>query len=380
MRTVPRGGQEPAGRPIRLAAWLLAVIALAVTAGGWLPVRADVTVTPRGIRVGEHPFFPVGIYYAPTEKFGQLRRMGFTVTHVWASGGEGTRRVLDESHRVGLRAVVELTEAHLRSNPFLPTIRQFVLASRAHPALLAWYLYDEPDREALGRIQQGFQLIRELDPAHPVLIVHNFPERGGPFVPYLDVFGVDPYPVPNMPLSFVSNQVIRARSVAGAGRPVWAVIQAFAKEVQGRPSRYPTPRELRNMVYQAIVAGASGILYFSYDWQGNLEERAPALWASLGPINHELASLAPALLADGRDDSQARVSSNADVRSLTRESSGQTYVILVNVDPMEARVQVHPPKGGNATVEVLFEARQLKVVDGAFTDTLEPHGVRVYRQ
>ena len=62
------------------------------------------------------------------------------------------------------------------------------------------------------------------------------------------------------------------------------------------------------------------------------------------------------------------------------ESSGQTYVILVNVDPTEARVQVHPPKGGNPTVEVLFEDRQLKVVDGALTDTLEPHGVRVYRQ
>ena len=235
MRSMTRGDQKPAGRPIRLAVWLLAMIALAVTAGGWLTVRADVTVTPRGMRVDDHPFFPVGIYYAPREKFGQLRRMGFTVTHVWASGGEGTRRVLDESHRFGLRAVVELTEARLRSNPFLPTIRQFVLASRAHPALLAWYLYDEPDREALGRIQQGFQLIRELDPAHPVLIVHNFPERGGAFVPYLDVFGVDPYPVPNMPLSFVSNQVVRARSVAGAGRPVWAVIQAFVQGGAGPP-------------------------------------------------------------------------------------------------------------------------------------------------
>ena len=55
-------------------------------------------------------------------------------------------------------------------------------------------------------------------------------------------------------------------------------------------------------------------------------------------------------------------------------------MILVNVDSAEARVQVQPPKSGNATVEVLFEDRQLKVVDGAFTDTLEPHGVRVYRQ
>ena len=125
MRTVPEAARSPPADPQtrRVAAGRDRP---RLTAGGWLPVRADVTVTPREIRVGEHPFFPVGIYYAPTEKFGQLRRMGFTVTHVWASGGEGTRRVLDESHRFGLRAVVELTEAHLRSNPFLPTIRQFV--------------------------------------------------------------------------------------------------------------------------------------------------------------------------------------------------------------------------------------------------------------
>ena len=133
-------------------------------------------------------------------------------------------------------------------------------------------------------------------------------------------------------------------------------------------------------VDQAIVAGASGILYFSYDWQGSLEDRAPALWAALGPINHELAHLAPALLGAGRDDSQVRVSSSADVRSLSRESSGQTYVILVNVDPAEARVQVQLPKGGGRRWRSSSRTAKLKVVDGAFTDTLEPHGVRVYRQ
>jgi hypothetical protein len=305
--------------------------------------------------------------------------MGFTVAHVWALPGSGTVHTLDEAQRLGMRVVVELADAYRGTKPFLPTVREHVRALRSHPALLAWYLYDEPEPGVLDRVQQGYHLVRELDPDHPTITVHVSPEAGARFAPYTDIFAVDPYPVPNLPLSVVWSHVSRSRVVVGPQKPVWAVIQAFAQSGPRRPSRYPTPVELRNMVYQAIVAGATGIMYFSYAWEGNLEDRDPALWAALGPINRELETLAPVLLEGTHSDNRLRVHALGDVRSLIREWSGRSYVIVVNVGTSAVRIEVYRGGTGVDNVESLFETRGPEAVSGRFVDTLPPYGVRIYR-
>jgi hypothetical protein len=324
--------------------------------------------------------FPVGIYYAPSEKLAQMREMGFTIAHVWALPGNATTHTLDVAQRLGMRVVVELADAYRGSKPFLPTLRDHVLAFRGHPALLAWYLYDEPDAGDLARVQQGYELVRELDRDHPTITVHVSPEAGARFAPFTDIFAVDPYPVPNLALSVVWRHVTRARAVVGPQKSVWAVIQAFAQSGPQRPPRYPTPVELRNMVYQALVAGATGIMYFSYSWEGNLEERDPALFAALGPVNRELQTLAPVVLEGERPEPEVRVNAPVDVRSLIRQWAGRTYVILVNVGTSAVSIEVE--RRGAAVgpaVESLFDGRALKAVGGSFLDAVEPYGVRVFR-
>ena len=190
---------------------------------------------------------------------------------------------------------------------------------------------------------------------------------------------MDPYPVPNLPLSVVWSHVSGSRVVVGPRKPVWAVIQAFAQSGPRRPSRYPTPVELRNTVYQAIVAGATGIMYFSYAWEGNLEDRDPALWAALGPINRELEALAPMLLQGTLGDDHLRIHALGDVRSLSRAWSGRSYVIVVNVGTSAARIEVSHERNRIDTVESLFDTRGVAAVNGRLVDTLEPYGVRVYR-
>ena len=364
---------------VRLTVSVLMLVAVALVSGTWLPSHGQVVATPRGLRVEGRALLPVGIYYAPTERFAQLREMGFTVAHVWAMPGSGTTHTLDEAQRLGMRVVVELADAYRGTKPFLPTVREHVRKFRAHPALLAWYLYDEPEAGVLDRVQQGYALVRELDPEHPIVTVHVSPEAGTRFVPFTDIFAVDPYPVPNLPLSVVWGHVSRSRALVGPQKSVWAVIQAFAQAGPRRPARYPTPVELRNMVYQALVGGATGIMYFSYAWEGNLEERAPALFAALGPVNRELEVLAPVVLEGDRPEREPRVNAFGDVRSLVREWAGRTYVIVVNVGTSAVLVEVHPRGPTGAAAESLFDARRLEVVNDRFVDTLEPYGVRVYR-
>jgi hypothetical protein len=134
------------------------------------------------------------------------------------------------------------------------------------------------------------------------------------------------------------------------------------------------------MVYQAVVAGATGIMYFSYSWEGTLEDRDPALFAALGPVNRELQTLAPVVLEGERPGAEVRVNAPVDVRSLVREWGGRTYVIVVNVGTSAVSIEVeHRGPAGGAVMESLFDGRVLKAVSGSFVEALEPYGVRVYR-
>jgi len=368
------------GRRRGLAVLLLAAATVVLVAGPRPAAQGQVVATARGLRVDGRPFLPVGIYYAPVEKLPQMRDMGFNVAHVWALPGDHTTTLLDQAHRLGMRVAVELADAYRGSKPFLPTVREHVRAFRSHPAVLAWYLYDEPEPQQLDRVQQGYRLVRELDPDHPVVTVHVTPEAGARFAPYTDIFSVDPYPVPNLALSRVWHLVARARVVAGPQKPVWAVIQAFAQSGPRRPARYPTPAELRNMVYQAIIGGATGILYFSYAWEGILEERDPALFAAIGAVNHELRALAPVIL-EGADTESVQVHAVGEVRSLAREWGGRTYVLVANMGTSRAQVELFRPRGPgpDIAVESLFGAPPAETSGSQVADALEPYGVRVYR-
>ena len=72
----------------RLTISLLMSGAAALIASLSRSARGQVVATPRGLRVDGRPMFPVGIYYAPSEKLAQMREMGFTIAHVWALPGK----------------------------------------------------------------------------------------------------------------------------------------------------------------------------------------------------------------------------------------------------------------------------------------------------
>jgi len=301
-----------------------------------------------------------------------------------------------------------------------------------HSALGAWKGLDEPRNEPHpGRftkppgLVRAYKRLKALDPAHPVVITQaprNTAAELAPYRPAFDITGADIYPVSyppgihsdlaNRDISVVGD-VTRKMVDAAGGKPVWMTLQiawsgvAASAEHPERVPRFPTLQEERFMAYQAIAAGARGLVFFG----GHLTQvmrpaDAKAGWnwtfwqQVLRPLLAELTSTA-VLPALGAPDARAAVSaSTRDVEVRARDDGTFLYVIAVRRAGGASRVAFTGlPRRRNGTAiaggDVLFEYEQdplpppldpsrqkfrsVGVTAGAFRDWFGPYDARVYR-
>ena len=77
-----------------------------------------------------------------------------------------------------------------------------------HPALLAWYISDEPNGFKIPpeTLEEIYHLVRNTDPWHPVSMVFMAPFLASKkYANALDIVMADPYPVPNYPIALVGD-------------------------------------------------------------------------------------------------------------------------------------------------------------------------------
>ncbi|HEY6960261.1 MAG TPA: hypothetical protein VI408_00080 [Gaiellaceae bacterium] len=274
-----------------------------------------------------------------------------------------------------------------------------------HPALGAWKGHDEPNLGNVppANLERGLRAIKSVDDTHPVVVV--MAPRGTPqsLVRYrksVDVAGVDVYPVsyppgvhsslPAKDVGVVGDQARWLRAGVGT-KPFWLTLQiAWSGILPPHVPRFPSSAELRFMAYQAIAAGARGLVFFG----GHLTQvMSPAdaaagwnwsFWTqSLEPLVRQLSStaLAPALDAPAGVKVQASVK---DVEIATRRTAQFDYLIAVRRGNATSRVQFTGLPSTLRGGQVLFEYangafRSVGVSGGAFTDWFGPRDARVYR-
>jgi len=138
-----------------------------------------------------------------------------------------------------------------------------------HPALLGWYLADEPTPAKMPRLRERYKLVRALDPEHPCLNVLCHARQARDTAAVSDIVGLDCYPVPGSgtektkPAKLDAAAVAATTAVAGlrGDKPFWFVPQAYPHEPER--ARFPTAHELGAMTWQAICCGADGVLFYS---------------------------------------------------------------------------------------------------------------------
>jgi len=249
-------------------------------------------------------------------------------------------------------------------------------AFKDHPALLAWYIADEPTGNNIppDSLVKIYKLIKEIDPWHPVSIVFMAPFLSSVrYVDAMDIVMADPYPVPDLPVTIVGNVAAQLAKEFEGLKPVWIVPQAFGGGEIWR--REPTLQEIRSMTYQAIINGARGIQYFVR--QGlNLFPKSTGTWNECGRMAVEIAELTPWLLSV--EESGPVFSGSPDIIAKSYTHEGRLLILGVNKTNAPVKASFSIPQSFQGKIKVIFENRLVTMNGGSFSDMLSSYGSQAY--
>lgn len=290
-------------------------------------------------------FFPIGIYNVTLDECPLLKELAFNLI---IGGVEDTDfiRIKNNSLRTlsGYQIQDEIKDS------------AYIIKNKNNPVIAAWYMQDEPDlnRIPVEKISKLYNCIKDNDELHPAFLVVYNPQKYKTYFPYCDIMAVDPYPI--MTLSDKQNRIENvyyftkyAKSLF-PDKPVWAIIQAFA----GLPywQKPPTPKEFRNMVYQAIIAGANGILYYAYRANEPFKMNSgkehwylpddTGLFKEVKKINYELKQIIPIIQNEIDNNMTQKIIINTPEKIFYRiiGNFDKTYIFLANANRTNSQLTI----------------------------------------
>jgi hypothetical protein len=317
------------------------------------------------------------------------------------------QKYLDAAARYGLHCMPYLREdACLISEAREAQLRKILNRFKDHPGLGAWKGDDEPEwaKTPLPPLTRAYQVIKEVDPNHPVVLIHaprGTVESLRKYNVAGDIVGADIYPISYPPgihslltnrnISLVGDYTQTMMEVAEGNMPVWMVLQISWSGVlqPGKTLRFPTFAEERFMTYEAIINGARGLIYFG----GNNEKAmCPAdrklgwnwtFWKRvLRPVIEEIGSkspLYPALVAPN-SILPIKATGAGGMELCVREAGSNLYILACQREGTTTKVEFSGLPASVSKGEVMFESpRTVESRGGKFTDWFAPFEVHVYR-
>ncbi len=239
--------------------------------------------------------FVTSYWYGPPrelttlERYKQIRDANFNV--VFPPGPPDraltvadNRKILDFCRELGMRAVIfdprmptSLATPNAKAN-----IDAIVADYASHPALMAYFVTDEPGANDFAALGEVVAYLKRRDPQHPGF-VNLFPNcadartqlQTDSYEQYLARFlkTVDPFVLSYDHYPFLKsgdrpeyfmNLALARNAVAGTDRPLWVINQC----VQHYDYRVLTEPEFRFQAMQALAFGCRGLLWYTYWYPG----------------------------------------------------------------------------------------------------------------
>ncbi len=260
---------------------------------------------------------------------------------------------------------------------FIPTIRQ-------HPALLGYYMADEPESRDDNPpwYEEAYELLRELDPWHPCFMLNWGPTGIRRFHKACDILLPDCYPTyyedgsSGKPRHCSSQWAITASAL----RPTWfmpLVASWPARNRNGLRGVPPSYDDLRSQFFQALIHNAKGFNLYAYFES----QRFSSLILGPDAIGITLQKLQDYLLPNS--DPQALVVSTEPqmpfFQAGIKIEGNKQCLIAVNTEmrPVTATFRL---KSGNLsnTLYVAGEKRSVTLRNSSFSDSFLPGETHIY--
>ncbi len=360
----------------------------------------------RAVLVNGEPFFPFALYWREETPLSEVARCGFNAVCCWRYRAEPSTELLDAAAAAGLRVIEPPHRFYPKplryADPkFRERVEDFIqhVAPRAaatlasHPALVAYYSFDEPDcarpwLKGEGKtmpqfVAELYDAIHARDPYRPVMALFSMAlPTADEWWRGFDFGGVDYYPSVGGDRGLRSSVLYVARgtidTVAAADThraPAWLVINAEMFSGSVRPM---TPAEQRCQTYLALIYRAKGLIYFV----GPLRHVATrAVFKQLGA---EVRRLAPALLQrEPRQQVDVRPAAARDAYGFPplharfkRFPDGRVLLLAANSQPDAVAVRFELPQA--KTVRGFFDGKLRRLRAHAFAERIEGFGTRAF--
>lgn len=240
-----------------------------------------------------------------------------------------------------------------------------IKAIKDHPALLSWYIADEPEGQGVKpeTLEEIYARIKSIDPYHPITVVIMSAGPGRTYANSCDIIMCDTYPVPNSSPAGVIDAVQGLYNELCFEKAIWYVPQTFGGSEWW--SREPTPAEIRMMTWGATLAGSRGNQAFIRHGLNGFPKNQ-SMWDAYTEACRQIELLAPNF-----DYGQPlNISGN---KNLFGKRYGDIMVV-VNRGNSPAQFSVH---AGKKAYE-MFQNYTPSIFEDVMTDMISPYGVNIY--
>lgn len=333
--------------------------------------------------VNGQPFMPLGFYIGQMNKdeIDMISQAGFNTLLSYGSmylrfnygkpnnpaALAKTLEVMDYCHRRNIKLVFSVSNvweqgAYAIRNWYGTkgsdnVIRAAVKAFGDHPALLAWYISDEPPANMRGKLTARRDLLNTLDPYHPTFLVSMHFNELYNFAGSSDIGGVDPYPIMNRAQDMYDVRHAGQQS-AKLNKPFWGVMQCFNQAYYTKTTpenhhkmwtaihRDPSAEEMRSMCFQLAQFGAKGFLFYywncirDYDNRSKDPEYFNKCFARMKEVAAAMKNLQPYLLSTYPAETvKLQRQSGRVTATMHRAENGKKCILITAEGPGDASAE-----------------------------------------
>ncbi|MGK7950550.1 MAG: hypothetical protein AB4368_17660 [Xenococcaceae cyanobacterium] len=300
------------------------------------------------------------------------------------------RHYLDNAQSQGIKVFLQFYPDVVKREK-IEVIQKFVRAFKDHPALFAWYSFDEPELNNVSpkTLELVYQTIKAEDSSHPVAVVFNGSVRKiKPYANTFDIFMYDKYPCwygepefsnSKTGIDYFRRRVMAAGNYARSNQMNFLpVLQAYGRHEQdiepNAKRRFCTQKEQRYMLYTSILAGADGLFFYGH-------HRTKQSWvdSTLTPLIQEFKPLIPAIQTEPLWSKDKNGRKNIQSKLYHNKNNGQFILIAVNHEnsSIDRTIELNANTNVNYA-KVIGENRWTNIGRGIIKDSFAPYAVHIY--